>query len=130
MKTKNIKQWLDVNASAQQIYDVWMDSKKHAKLVGSSAKIDPKIGGKFEVWGWDITGENVELVPGEKIVQTWRNSEWPEGVMSKITLKFKKNKDGTTRVLFWHSGIPEESLKDIEDGSKSYYWESLKEMFN
>lgn len=130
MKTRNIKQWLDVNASAQEIYDTWMDSKKHAKMVGSTAKIDPKVGGKFEIWGGDITGENVELVPGEKIVQLWHSSEWTdESHMSKITLKFKKNKDGTTRILFWQSGIPEESVKDIEDGWKDYYWANLKDMF-
>ncbi len=131
MKTKNIKQWVDLNATAKEIYDTLMDSKKHSKLIGAKAQIENKEGGEFKIWGGDIVGKNVELVPGEKIVQLWRfkYDDWAEDYFSKVTFKFKKNKKGGTRILFWQSGIPENHVSELEEGWKDYYWEPLKKFF-
>ena len=128
MKTKNIKQWTDINASIHDVFEALMDSKKHSKFTGSKAHIGRKVGEGFSVWGGDIQGVNLEIEPDKKIVQSWRSSDWPENHFSKVTFKFKE-KNGKTRILFWQSGIPEEFVSDIEQGWKEYYWEPLKSFF-
>jgi len=131
METKNIKQWADFNATAEQLYDALMTSEGHTAFTKSEAEIDPTVGGKFKTWDGYIQGKNLELERGKKIVQEWRSDEkgWPEDHFSKITIKFKDGKDGKTRILFWQSGIPAECVDDIEQGWKDYYWTPLKEYF-
>ncbi len=44
MKTKSIKQKISFNASAHDVYETLMDSKKHAMFTGGVAKISRKVG--------------------------------------------------------------------------------------
>ena len=44
MKTKTIKQKVLIkNANPKEIYNILMDSKKHAKLINSSTKISKEV---------------------------------------------------------------------------------------
>ncbi|MEP7104121.1 MAG: SRPBCC family protein [Candidatus Dojkabacteria bacterium] len=132
METKSIKQWTDIPASVHEVYEAFLDSKKHAAFTGASAEIDSKVGGEFSVWDGSLHGKTIELIPDEKIVQLWRSEEegWPKDHFSKITLKFKKNKDGNARILFWQSGIPESTVDNVSQGWKDYYWGPLKKYFS
>lgn len=49
-------------------------------------KIDPVKGGKFEMFGGNITGCFEDVVPGKKIVQQWRYKQWPSGHHSLVTI--------------------------------------------
>lgn len=126
--TKVIKQIVNIKASPEEIYDILMSSKKHGELTGSPAKISQKEGGKFSVYDSYATGKNIKLVPGKKIVQEWRASDWEEGENSLITFDLKKTKTGT-RITFTHKNVPLSQLKSISNGWKEFYWEPLKDMF-
>ena len=76
MRTKTLQQTVTLKASPRQIYDMLMDSKKHQSLSGERAKISKKVGGKFTAWGSHISGINLVLKPGSKIVQAWRATGW------------------------------------------------------
>lgn len=128
IKTKIIRQSVNVKASPEEVYDVLMDSKKHSKLTGGVAKISPKVGGKFTAYDLYIDGENLELIPGKKIVQSWRASDWDKNYYSTVIFEFKKIKSGT-KLSFTHKNIPPDQFKSISDGWKEFYWEPLKEMF-
>jgi uncharacterized protein YndB with AHSA1/START domain len=69
MKTKTLQQTVTFKASPRQVYDMLMDSKKHQSLSGQPAKISRKVGGKFTAWDSHISGFNLALDPGQKIVQ-------------------------------------------------------------
>lgn len=128
MKTKTIKQSVNVNTTPKEVYDVIMDSKKHSKLTGSVAKMSSKVGGKFTAYDSYIDGKNLELVSGKKIVQSWHASDWEKGHYSTVIFEFTKTKTGT-KLTFTHKDIPVEHCESISDGWKEYYWEPLKEMF-
>lgn len=127
----NIKQWVDIKATPNQIYEALMNSKIHSTFTGSEAIIDPTVNGKFTTWDGYIQGKNLELEDGKLIIQEWRSDEdgWPEDEFSKVTFKFKEEANGITRILFWQSGIPEECVDNITQGWKDYYWEPLKKYF-
>jgi activator of HSP90 ATPase len=72
-----------------------MDSRKHSKFSGSKASISRKIGGKFTAFDSYAEGNNIQLIPDLKIVQSWRASDWPEGHYSQVTFSFKQIKGGT-----------------------------------
>ena len=82
MKTKTLQQTVTFKASPRQVYDMLMDSKKHQSLSGQPAKISRKVGGKFTAWGSHISGFDLALKPGQKIVQAWRATGWPPRVFA------------------------------------------------
>ena len=88
--SKTINHSMMVNSTPQELYEVLLDSKKHAQLIGSDATISPDVGGEFSVFGNAIMGHNVELLPGQKIVQKWRAGSWEEGHYSTATFELKE----------------------------------------
>ena len=127
MATKTIRQSVTFRASPHDVYEALMDSRKHAQFTGGKASISRKVGGKFSAFDGYAEGTNLELVPDEKIVQSWRASDWPEGHYSRASFSLKEV-EGGTRLTFTQTGVPEEQSEDVSQGWRDYYWEPMKEM--
>lgn len=80
---------------ANDLYDVLTKSELVSVFTHSQAKVDATRGGEFVLFDGNIIGKFEELVPNEKIVQTWRYKQWPTGHYSQVTIKFvqKVNKN-------------------------------------
>jgi activator of HSP90 ATPase len=128
MKTKTLHQSVKLQANLHDVYEALMDSKKHAEFTGAKATISPKKGGKFSTFDDWATGENLELVPDKKIVQSWRGADWPKGHYSVATFELKPAGKGT-QLDFTQTDIPEEVYDDIAQGWVDWYWDKLKVYF-
>lgn len=64
---KEIFEEVIIPAKPDEVYDALMDSNKHAAFTGAAAKIENKVGGKFEIWDGYASGKNIELVRGKKM---------------------------------------------------------------
>jgi activator of HSP90 ATPase len=118
-----------VPAMPNDVYEVLVDPKKHSKLTGSKATLDPRVDGKFTAWNGYISGKNLELTKGKRIVQEWQTTEWPKGFPpSRLELTLTKTKEGT-EISMVHSGVPADQAEDIAQGWNEFYWEPLKEFF-
>jgi activator of HSP90 ATPase len=127
MNTKSIRQSVLFRAAPREVYEALMDSKKHTRFSGETARISRKIGGKFKAYGDYIEGVNLELVANKKIVQSWRGSDWEPGHFSTVTFALSKVQSGT-KLSFAQVGVPERFHKDIRQGWKDYYWKPMKAM--
>jgi len=127
MKVKRIRQSVTFRAKPHEIYEMLMDSRKHARFTEAGASISRKVGGKFTAYDGYIRGVNLELAPGKKIVQEWRGRDWPEGHYSKVTFSLKKVETGT-RLTFTQAGVPARFHKNINQGWHDAYWTPMKEM--
>jgi len=58
------------NTKPQQLYDLYMNAKRHSVATGAPAKISTKKGGKYSAHNGYITGENLQLIKNRLIVQT------------------------------------------------------------
>jgi activator of HSP90 ATPase len=116
-------------AEAVFVYAAFVDAKKHSAFTGSKATCDARVGGEFTAWDGYISGKNLLLEEGERIVQEWITTEWPEGFPpSRLELTFTKVRGGT-EILMVHSGVPAELADEIADGWNEFYWEPLKKYF-
>ncbi|MGE0638098.1 MAG: SRPBCC domain-containing protein [Bacteroidia bacterium] len=129
MKTIHFKQKLIFKTTPEEIYNALMDSKKHSQFTGGKAVIGKRAGDDFTAYDGYIKGNNIELIPGKKIVQTWKTTDdgWPEEHYSTIEFVFKKTKEGT-ELQFTHTNIPTTVKADYEQGWEDYYWEPMKAM--
>ena len=98
MKTKTIKQKQFISAKPVEIYDALLNEQKHSAFTGAKATCDRRVGGKFTAWDGYITGKNVKLENGRRIIQEWKTSEWPQGYPpSLIEFTFKPKAGGKNR---------------------------------
>lgn len=124
----SLHQEVAFTATPQRIYEVLLDSKQFAAVTGLPAEIDPKAGGAFATFGGLIVGRNVELIPGQRIVQAWRPTSWGPGVYSIVKFELKSQGSGVLVVLD-HTGFPESDFDGLNSGWPERYWEPLKKYF-
>ncbi len=74
-----IKQKAVIPAEPEEVYEAFMDAKRHSEFTGSEATCDARVGGSFTAWDGYISGKNIELEKEKKIVQQWIMTDWPEG---------------------------------------------------
>jgi activator of HSP90 ATPase len=82
--TEVIKQTMFIPAKPVQVYDAYINAKKHSDFTGGKATCNPKVGGNFTAWEGYIFGKNLELRKGTKIMQEWTTTEWPKGYPPSI----------------------------------------------
>lgn len=103
---KTIKQRVKFKAPPETIYDLLADSRQHAAVTGREATISTKIGGTFTTCDEEVSGINVDLVPGRRIVQAWRHRRFPDGIFSMAAVTLTPTPDGGTELVLTHRGVP------------------------
>jgi activator of HSP90 ATPase len=116
---------IELKSTPQRIYEALLDAKQFASFSGMPAEIDPKAGGAFSMFGGQIVGRTIELVPNQRIVQAWRPAHWDPGIYSIAEFQLKPQSSGTLVVLD-HKGFPEGEFDHLEAGWHAHYWEPLK----
>jgi activator of HSP90 ATPase len=127
--TTTIRQTVTFNASPQDVYEMIMDSKKHESLSGEKASISRQVGGTFKAWGDHISGFNLALQPGRKIVQAWRAHDWWADHYSIATFDLHKV-DGGTELRFTQIGVPPHRFDGHSRGWVETYWQPMQELFD
>lgn len=117
-----------VPATPDEIYRAWLSSHGHSAMTGSPAKASVRIGGRFTAWDGYISGKNLELEPGKRIVQAWRTTEFGTGDEdSVVEVTFKPSANGT-RVTIRHSRLPVHGAQ-YRQGWIDFYLKPMKAYF-
>ena len=123
---KTIKQRVKFKATPAKIYNLLADSRNHSAVTGRKANISRKIGGTFSASGNEVSGVNVDLVPGRRIVQAWRHRRFPEGVFSMAAVTLTPTSDGGTELVLTHRGVPKDLIPETEEAWRDQYWSRIK----
>jgi len=114
------------NTTPQQLYELYMDAKKHTAVTGWPTKISNKEGAKFDSGGSYITGKNLLLVKNKLIAQSWRGADWSKDDLDSIFLLTfeQKGKDAILNMV--HANVPDKHATSIKKGWDTYYWNRWK----
>src|SRR5437016_254374 len=119
-----------IPASPQAIYDSWLDSRGHAAMVGGkAAEISAEPGAAFSVWDGYITGRNLRLEPGRRIVQSWRTAKFTVADDESCIEVVLEPVAGGTRVTVHHSNVPDGHTSYRDGGWQNNYFEPMKRYF-
>jgi uncharacterized protein YndB with AHSA1/START domain len=125
-----IHQEVSIGATPQRVYNVLTNSAAFAKMTGGrEANISQEPGGAVSLFGGDIQARNVELVPGERLVQAWRSRAWPEGVYSIVKFELSASGKGT-KLIFDQAGHPADAQSMLEGGWQQMYWGPMEKMLS
>jgi activator of HSP90 ATPase len=115
-------------ASPDEVYRAWLSSEGHTHMTGSSANITPRPGVEFEAWDGYITGRNLELEPGRRIVQAWRTTEFADDEPDSRVEVILEPEGEKTRLTLRHTGLPEGG-EQYEQGWIDNYFEPMLDYF-
>jgi uncharacterized protein YndB with AHSA1/START domain len=115
--------------SARRLYDAWLDADEHAGFTGGVASVEARVGGKHTAWDGYIVGKILDLVDGERIVQSWRTAEFPKGAPdSRIEVLLREVQTGT-EIAIVHIDIPEGQGARYQSGWVEHYFDPMRDYF-
>jgi uncharacterized protein YndB with AHSA1/START domain len=133
-----------IKAAPDRVYAAWSDPVQLKEWWGPegvrtrSLVADVRVGGKFR---WDLTspqgeemsafGEYRELIPGEKIVFTWKwddDENWTTH-NSIVTVELF-DRDGGTDLFFKHEQLPSEESRDRHNEGWNSILDRLEKFLN
>jgi activator of HSP90 ATPase len=116
-------------ATPEAVYEAWLSSAAHGAMTGAKAKASKKVGAAFSAWDGYIVGKNIDLVPGKRIVQSWRTSEFgADDPDSTITVTLTPVEAGV-RLTLSHKNAPDGQSAYEKEGWREYYFEPMKAYF-
>jgi activator of HSP90 ATPase len=118
-----------IPAAPKAIYEAWLDSRGHSAMTGGKAMQSAQVGAAVSAWNGYISGTNLALTRDNRIVQSWRTTQFTgDHADSKITVTLTPVKTGT-RVTLKHSNVPDGQTSYEKGGWQSHYFEPMKTYF-
>lgn len=125
--TEVIRQDVTFEATPDRVFEALVDGPTFTRMTGAPAEIDGSAGGSFSCFGGAITGRNLEVVKGRRLVQGWRAGPWPEGIYSLVRFELEGQGDGT-KLTLEHSAFPPGQGDHLGAGWEANYWAPMRKM--
>lgn len=122
---KTIKQTYIINSPAFEVWKALTDIEYINSWGGGPAKMDDKKGTKFSLWDGEIWGENLEVIPNNKLVQHWYSKGELPNKPSTVTFTLT-DEDGKTELEMVQKDVPDAFEKDLDNGWRDFYLVPLK----
>ena len=94
----------------------------------SPADASAEVGGEFSAWDGYISGKNLELEPGKRILQSWRTQQFSESdADSELEIVLEGVPEGT-KLTLKHTKLPDHGMQ-YKDGWVEHYFDPMKAYF-
>jgi activator of HSP90 ATPase len=122
-----------IQASPRAIYEYLTDGEIFAAATEMPARVSDREGDPFSLFAGRVEGRQIELVPGERVVQAWRFGSvhpdaWEPGLYSIVRFTLRSEGEAT-RLVIDHNGIPPEWQQHIRSGYPTFYESPLIRYF-
>jgi activator of HSP90 ATPase len=124
---KNLLTAASLPATAEKLFDMYLDAAAHAAFTGFPVTIEPRPGAPFRAFDGKIFGTILHIEPRKLIVQTWRSVNWTGGdVDSILVLSFWPAEEGA-RIELAQINVSDRDFAGVSHGWEKYYWTPWRE---
>lgn len=116
-------------APPEKVFRAWLSSEGHTGMTGSTARVEPRVGGSFTAWDGYISGRTAALKPYTRILQDWRTSEFPEDAPDSQIEILLEPAEGGTKLTLTHRNIPEGQAESYKSGWDESYFQPMRAYF-
>jgi activator of HSP90 ATPase len=124
--TPPIRQSIVLRAPPEELFDTFLDSRKHSAATGMPAKVSRRVGAGFTAFGGALRGRNLLIVSRRMIVQAWRSRQWKASDPDSILVLCFSKARGGGRIDLVHVNVPAHDHKGVTRGWPKYYWAPWK----
>jgi activator of HSP90 ATPase len=124
--SKAIQQSVRFAAPPAELFEMYVNSKKHSATTGGRASISSKVGAAFTAWNGQLRGKNLLIVPNRLVMQAWRATHWPKSDPDSILVLGFSDAPGGGKVDLLHMNVPGHDHKGVTKGWYKYYWTPWK----
>jgi activator of HSP90 ATPase len=125
----SIQQQVTIPAEPAQVYAVLADAEALSALSGMTGVAGRSAGEEFSAFEGNVVGRQIELVPGERIVQTWRFPVWEPGTYSIVRFTLVAE-DGGTRLIIDQHGEPDDWHDHVDANWPTFYQTPITRHFS
>jgi len=121
-----IRQSVVLPASAESLFDSYLDPATHAAITGFPVTIGGEPGSPFQAFADQLSGTILAVVPPHLIVQSWRSMKFnATDTDSTLILSFSSDaaNPANGRIDLVHLDVPQHDYDDVVAGWTKYYWE-------
>jgi activator of HSP90 ATPase len=132
INTTSVNSTEEFRTTASELYTTFTSPERLAAFTRTPPNVfeGAHVGGKFELFGGNVSGEFVELEEPTKIVQKWRLGQWPTGHYSRLEIRFDQNeRDAVTMMRVVWDGVPVGQEEVTRRNWGEYYVRSIKTTF-
>ncbi len=117
-----IRQSVVLPASAEALFDMYLDPVVHAAITGNPVQIGRETGAEFLAFNGALSGTILATVRPKLIVQSWRSTSFKgDDPDSTLILSFSaEGNDG--RIDLVHLDVPDHDFEGVNKGWEKYYW--------
>ena len=132
VNTTSLSDQQEFRTTAEQLFETFTDPQRITAFTRGPPKVfeGAKEGGKYEIFGGNVSGSYVKLDRPTYIEQKWRLAQWPAGHFSTLKLKFEQNDvDAVTIMRVDWVGVPVGQEEATKRNWDEYYVRSIKTTF-
>jgi activator of HSP90 ATPase len=117
-----IRQTVVLPASAETLFDMYLDPAAHQAITGAPVDIGDERGSEFKAFDGALTGTILEVLKPRLIIQSWRSKVFKaEDPDSTLILSFTPESD-EGRIDLIHLDVPGHDYDGVTQGWEKYYW--------
>lgn len=119
---KIIRQSVVLPASAEKLFEMYINPLKHRAITGGSVEIGDNRGSNFKAFDGALSGTILEVIKPRLIIQSWRSVNFiAEDPDSTLILSFTSEGD-EGRIDLIHLDVPDQDYDGVNQGWEKYYW--------
>jgi len=85
VNTVTLSDTAEFQTTAEELYTTFVDPQRVAAFTRVPPELlEPRVGGKFKLFGNNVEGEFLELEKSKSIVMKWRFGGWPAGTWASL----------------------------------------------
>jgi uncharacterized protein YndB with AHSA1/START domain len=120
--TAAVKKKVLILAPIEKVWAALTRPKAITGWMGGLVKSNPRVGGRFALFGGETTGKYTLVEKPAKLEATWRQANWPpEWPDSRVRWSLKATRAGTSVALV-HDRFPDEQEREGHDEGWDVYW--------
>ena len=119
---RSLQQTVRLPASPDELFDSYLDPRRHAAITGQPVRIAAAPGSEFLAFDGMLSGRIVAVVPKRLIVQTWRARHWGPGDADSILVLSFSGDRAYGQIDLVHVNVADHDFDDVSKGWETYYW--------
>lgn len=105
--------------------EVWKMFTQPKSWTGKECDFSEKAGGKFTYYDNIIEGTNLYIQTNKRLLQSWRQNDWPSGKSSTVRINIEPDGNNGTQLILLQQDIPPSFIKKTDELWNSLFWKPM-----